>query len=69
MSRCRACDVILGEYELKRRDKQTGLHADLCNTWCSHSNAAINEVEIITALSQHLSEKELDTFLTNDYNT
>jgi hypothetical protein len=69
MSRCRACDVILGEYELKRRDKQTGLHADLCNTCYSHSNDAINEVEIITALSQTLSEKELDTFLTNDYNT
>jgi len=43
MSRCRACDVILTEVELKRRDRVTGLHLDLCNTCLKHSDQAIED--------------------------
>ena len=42
MSRCKACDVILTEIELKRKDRITGLHLDLCNTCLKHSDLAID---------------------------
>ncbi len=65
MSRCKACDVILGEYELKRIDKLTGIHVDLCNVCYSHSNDAM--VDDRSAEFNHLysglSEKELDTLI------
>jgi len=43
MSRCKACDVILTEVELKRKDRVTGLHLDLCNTCLKHSDQAIED--------------------------
>ena len=43
MSRCKACDVILTEPELKRKDRVTGLHLDLCNTCLKHSDQAIED--------------------------
>jgi hypothetical protein len=43
MSRCKACDVILTEVELKRKDRITGLHLDLCNTCLKHSDQAIED--------------------------
>ncbi len=43
MSRCKACDVILTEPELKRVDRATGLHLDLCNTCLKHSDQAIED--------------------------
>ena len=65
MSRCKACDVILGEYELKRIDKLTGFHVDLCNVCYSHSNDAM--VDDRSAEFNHLysglSEKEFDTLV------
>ena len=31
MSRCKACDVILTESELRKVDRYSGLHLDLCS--------------------------------------
>ena len=31
MSRCKACDVILTEGELRKIDRYSGLHLDLCS--------------------------------------
>ena len=66
MSRCKACDVILNEYELKRIDHHTGMHLDLCNVCASHSDDAMSdssEMEVILKDFPNLSEKELDTVL------
>jgi hypothetical protein len=41
MSRCKACDVILSEYELKKIDANTGKHLDLCGECGRHSNDAL----------------------------
>ena len=30
MSRCKACNVIMNEYELKRIDRMTGDYSELC---------------------------------------
>ncbi len=43
MSRCKAGDVILTEAEVKRKDRSTGLHLDLCNTCLKHSDQAIED--------------------------
>jgi hypothetical protein len=43
MSRCKSCDIILNEYELKKIDHLTGLHLDLCNVCAAHSNEALME--------------------------
>jgi protein-arginine kinase activator protein McsA len=66
MSRCKACDVILNEYELKRIDNHTGMHLDLCNVCASHSDDAISEsseMAVILKDFPDLSEKELDSIL------
>lgn len=66
MSRCKACDVILNEYELKRIDNHTGMHLDLCNVCASYSDDAMaesSEMEVILKEFPNLSEKELDTVL------
>ena len=41
MSRCKACDVILSEYELKKKDANTGEYLDLCGECARHSNDAL----------------------------
>jgi hypothetical protein len=41
MSRCKACDTILTEHELKKVDRLTGLHLDLCSTCNKVSDSAI----------------------------
>jgi len=61
MSRCKACDVILNEYELKRIDHQTGLHLDLCNVCASHSNDAV--LHEVNKIFDSLSTDELDRML------
>lgn len=43
MSRCKSCDVILNEYELKKIDHLTGHHLDLCNACAAYSNEALME--------------------------
>mgnify|MGYP000076404336 CR=1 FL=1 len=43
MSRCKACDVILTEAELRKRDRVTDEHLDLCSVCNSTSDEAIEE--------------------------
>ena len=43
MSRCKACDVILTEAELRKRDRVTDEHLDLCSVCNSASDEAIEE--------------------------
>ena len=43
MRRCKACDVILTEAELRKRDRVTDEHLDLCAVCHSASDEAIEE--------------------------
>ena len=43
MSRCKACDVILTEAELRKRDRVTDEFIDLCSDCHSASDEAIEE--------------------------
>ena len=43
MSRCKACDVILTEAELRKRDRVTNEFLDLCSDCHSASDEAIEE--------------------------
>ena len=43
MSRCKACDVILTEAELRKRDRVTNEFLDLCSECNSVSDEAIEE--------------------------
>lgn len=43
MSRCKACDVIMNEYELKRIDRVTGDYSELCANCLSASTEALRE--------------------------
>jgi len=59
MSRCKACDTILTESELRKVDRYTGLHLDLCGECNRASDDALEgnwsqkEEEIV------ISKKEL----------
>ena len=44
--RCRSCDVILADYELTRKDKDTGEFLDLCSNCLTHSNEASYNVSL-----------------------
>jgi len=67
MSRCKACDQILTDYEMKRKDPvDVNQFLDLCSTCSQYSNEAIfagsgNTLEIAV--------DDLDTLLNLDYNT
>jgi len=43
VSRCKACDVIMNEYELKRIDRVTGDYSELCSNCLSASTEALRE--------------------------
>jgi hypothetical protein len=43
MSRCKACDVILTEAELRKKDRVTDEFLDLCNECHTASEEAIEE--------------------------
>jgi hypothetical protein len=43
VSRCKACDVILTEAELRKRDRVTDEYLDLCSNCQSASDEAIEE--------------------------
>ena len=44
--RCRACNVILGEWENARKDKETDEFLDLCGTCLTYSNEASYNVDL-----------------------
>jgi len=39
--RCKACNIILENHELSRKDKITGEYLDLCSTCAQYSNDAL----------------------------
>jgi len=43
MSRCKACDVIMNEFEMKRIDRATGDYSELCSNCLSASNEATQD--------------------------
>ena len=43
MSRCKACDTILSQYELLRIDRITGDFSELCSNCLSASTEALRE--------------------------
>ena len=47
MSRCRACDVILSDYELTRKSAVTGEYYDLCNHCFSYIKDSVYSKERI----------------------
>jgi len=54
----------MNEWELKRIDRMTGLHLDLCNVCKSHSNDAITENgEEMEGIYSGLTLKQLDTLI------
>ncbi len=40
MSRCKACDVIMNDFEMRRIDRATGDYSELCSNCLSASNEA-----------------------------
>ena len=38
--RCKACNIILSDYELSRKESETGEFIDLCNRCLTSSNQA-----------------------------
>ena len=43
--RCKACDVMLSDYENSRKDKLTGDFIDLCSECYGHSVKAMSDFE------------------------
>jgi hypothetical protein len=43
MSRCKACDVIMNEFEMRRIDRATGDYSELCSDCLSASNEATTD--------------------------
>ena len=43
--RCRACNVLLEDHELKRKDRVSGEYLDLCDECLHESNEAIFQQE------------------------
>ena len=41
--RCRSCDTLLNEREVKKKDKHTGEYFDLCSNCYGESQKALNE--------------------------
>jgi|DEB0MinimDraft_12_1074336.scaffolds.fasta_scaffold37065_3 GH35 family endo-1,4-beta-xylanase len=70
MSRCKACDVILNEHEMRRVDHHSGLYLDMCNVCASHSNDALKEsYDYYESGPEEYIEKEFDSAVDIDYNT
>ena len=44
--RCKACDQILNDIELSRKDKDTDLFIDLCGKCLTYSNEASYNVDL-----------------------
>jgi len=57
--RCKACDVILNDYELSRKEKDTEIFLDLCGSCLTISNEAAYNVVIDAAdLDVHLVNQD-----------
>ena len=56
--KCKACDILLNEYENNRKDKRTGDYADLCGGCWGFSEEARWVAEESNILAQAEREKE-----------
>jgi hypothetical protein len=43
MSRCKACDVIMNDFEMRKIDRATGDYSELCSNCLSASNEATTD--------------------------
>jgi|10_taG_2_1085330.scaffolds.fasta_scaffold126979_2 hypothetical protein len=59
--RCKACNVLLEETELTRKDKLTGQFIDLCNTCYKVSNETL--IEYVTELPNDADRINIDEFI------
>jgi hypothetical protein len=50
MSRCKACDVIMNEFEMRKIDRATGDYSELCSNCLSASNEATTDSPMHTIL-------------------
>ena len=67
MSRCKACDQILTEYEMKKRDPvNVNFFLDLCGTCSQHSNEALFDGSGNTL---ELDPNSVDSLVDMTYNT
>ena len=48
--RCRACNEILSDFELTRKDKETGDFLDLCNDCAYESDLAMDDFDWVTSV-------------------
>jgi len=63
MSRCRACDVILSDYEMTRKSTVTGEYFDLCNKCfgCIKHDVHSKERLDLKDISDDFEESDEDT--------
>jgi|TARA_B110000977_G_C10867347_1_gene412148 hypothetical protein len=67
MSRCKACDQIMTEYEMKKKDPvNVNLFLDLCGTCSQYSNDALFDGDGDTG---KLDADSLDSLVNIAYNT
>ena len=59
--RCKACNVLLEETELARKDKLTGQFIDLCNICYKVSNETL--IEYVTELPNDADRINIDEFI------
>ena len=59
--RCKACNVLLEETELTRKDKLTGQFIDLCNICYKVSNETL--IEYVTELPNDADRINIDEFI------
>ncbi len=60
MSRCRACDCILSDYELTRKSAVTGEYYDLCNHCFSYIKSDVYFKERIDLQDNSDEFEEID---------
>ena len=67
MSRCKACDKILSESELKRKDYNTGEHLDLCYNCMVESERAVQYFDgVLDKETESIDLSELGFDLSNN---
>jgi len=59
--RCKACNVLLEETELTRKDKLTGQFIDLCNICYKVSSETL--IEYVTELPNDADRINIDEFI------
>jgi hypothetical protein len=58
MSRCKACDVIMNDFEMRKIDRATGDYSELCSNCLSASNEATTDSPMHTILDDGVNPFE-----------